>query len=385
MFILDEPYISNFLFETLNKNNYPVYENELTKGKAANLIGDEEFETLFLKNKKIYTNSENTIKKITEILEGKEILSWIKLFKDKVEFRKVLKEIYPDFYFEEIPYLKLGEIDKTKLKYPFVIKPSIGFLSLGVYTVWREDEFDLVIKNIQNSYEKNQKLFPIEVLNSNNFIIEEFIKGDEYAADVYFDESSNPVLLNLYKHPFFDKYDVSDRLYFTSSEIINKNYNKLNNLLTKMGKLIGLKNFPVHIELRIDGDNIIPIEVNPLRFAGWCLCDLEKYAYNINVYEYFMENKKPNWNKILKDNNSTYAFVMGEVPSDINKEEILSFNIDNFLKDINVKILETRQYDYKTKPMFCSLFIEAQNFDEMKHILNLDMKKYIELKEKVAF
>ena len=385
MFILDEPYISNFLFETLNKNNYPVYENELTKGKAANLIGDEEFKTLFLKNKKIYTNSENTIKKITEILEGEEILSWIKLFKDKVEFRKVLKEIYPDFYFEEIPYSKLGEIDKTKLKYPFVIKPSIGFLSLVVYTVWREDEFDLVIKNIQNSYEKNQKLFPIEVLNSNNFIIEEFIKGDEYAADVYFDESSNPVLLNLYKHPFFDKYDVSDRLYFTSSEIINKNYNKLNNLLTKMGKLIGLKNFPVHIELRIDGGNIIPIEVNPLRFAGWCLCDLAKYAYNINVYEYFMENKKPNWNEILKDNNSTYAFVMGEVPSDINKEEIASFNIDNFLKDINVKILETRQYDYKTKPMFCSLFIEAQNFDEMKHILNLDMKKYIELKEKVAF
>lgn len=47
MFILDEPYISNFLFETLNKNNYPVYENELTKGKAANLIGDEEFKKLF--------------------------------------------------------------------------------------------------------------------------------------------------------------------------------------------------------------------------------------------------------------------------------------------------------------------------------------------------
>lgn len=88
MFILDEPYISNFLFETLNKNNYPVYENELTKGKAANLIGDEEFKTLFLKNKKIYTNSENTIKKITEILEGEEILSWIKLLKIKLNLEK---------------------------------------------------------------------------------------------------------------------------------------------------------------------------------------------------------------------------------------------------------------------------------------------------------
>ncbi len=385
MFILDEPYISNFLFETLNKNNYPALENGITKGRVSNLVSDEEFKKLFCKNKKVYTNSENSIKRIMENLEGEDILSWIKLFKDKVEFRKILKSIYPDFYFEEIPYSKLGEIDKTKLKYPFVIKPSIGFLSLGVYAVWNENEFDSVIENIQNSYEKNQKLFPIEVLNSNNFIIEEFIKGDEYAVDVYFDKSSNPVILNLYKHPFFDKYDVSDRLYFTSSEIINKNYDKLNELLSDMGKLIGLKNFPVHIELRIDNENIIPIEVNPLRFAGWCLCDLAKYAYDINVYEYFMENKKPDWNEILENNNSTYAFVMGEVPSDINKEEILSFDIDAFLKDIKVKVLETRQYDYKTKPMFCSLFIEAENFDEMKHILNLDMKKYIRLKEKVAF
>ena len=385
MFILDEPYISNFLYENLNRNNYHVFENEMTKGKATNLINDEEFKRLFSKNKKLYTNSENTIKKITENLEGEEILSWIKLFKDKVEFRKVLKEIYPDFYFEEIPYSKLKEIDKTKLKYPFVIKPSVGFLSLGVYTVWREDEFASVIEKIQNSYKENQKLFPIEVLNSNNFIIEEFIKGDEFAADVYFDESSNPVLLNLYKHPFFDKYDVSDRLYYTSSEIINENYDKLNNLLTKMGKLIGLKNFPVHIELRINNENIIPIEVNPLRFAGWCLCDLAKYAYNINVYEYFMENKKPDWKEILKDNNSTFAFVMGEVPSGLNKEEITSFDINAFLKDVNVEVLETRQYDYKTKPMFCSLFVKAKNYDEMKHILHLNMNKYIELKEKIAF
>ena len=51
----------------------------------------------------------------------------------------------------------------------------------------------------------------------------------------------------------------------------------------------------------------------------------------------------------------------------------------------------TCPYCVKAKRLLNMLNIEFEdincdeNFDEMKHILNLDMKKYIELKEKVAF
>ena len=49
--------------------------------------------------------------------------------------------------------------------------------------------------------------------------------------------------------------------------------------MDKIGKEIGYKNFPFHIELRIDKDKIIPIEINPMRFCGWCITDIAQNAY----------------------------------------------------------------------------------------------------------
>ena len=38
-----------------------------------------------------------------------------------------------------------------------------------------------------------------------------------------------------------------------------------------LAKLAGLKNFPLHTEVRVnEKGEIIPIEVNPMRFGGWC-------------------------------------------------------------------------------------------------------------------
>ena len=229
--------------------------------------------------------------------------------------------------------------------------------------------------------EKVKQTFPKEVLNSDNFIIEEFIKGEEYAIDAYYDDNSNPVILNIFKHPFYDKYDVSDRMYITSTSIIKENFELFNDLLIKIGKITNLKNFPMHLELRKDNSKVIPIEVNPLRFAGWCTTDLAYYAYGINIYEYYMNNKTPNWDEIYFQNKDfIYAFVMGEVPLDINKNDIISFDIESFKKDTNAQILNAREFDYKTKPMFCVLFIKADDYESIKHILKTDIKKYIKLK-----
>ena len=151
-------------------------------------------------------------------------------------------------------------------------------------------------------------------------------------------------------------------------------------LFKKIGKIGKLKNFPAHIELRANEDKIIPIEVNPFRFAGWCLCDIAYFAWKINPYEYFMEEKKPDWDKILKDNNSTYAFVMAEVPSDIDKNSIDYFSFDDYKKDLNAEILDVREYDFKKKPMFNSLFIKSKDYNRIKHILKLNMKDYIRRK-----
>ena len=45
----------------------------------------------------------------------------------------------------------------------------------------------------------------------------------------------------------------------------------LREFLQSIGQQVGLKNFLVYVELRVDNEGVIyPIEINPLRFGGWC-------------------------------------------------------------------------------------------------------------------
>lgn len=384
MFIFDEPFVSDLAIKTVNSNNFDVFENSIVKDKASNLFSKNNLKKIFNERKKIYTNSENSLDVVLSELKNTELIEWVKLFKDKVQFRKFLKTIYPDFYYKEVLYDELDSINQNELKYPLVIKPSVGFLSFGVYTIYTPNEFKNVVKKIKESMKNAKGLFPESVLNSNSFIIEDFIDGDEFAIDVYFDDQSKPVILNIFHHPFFDAFDVSDRIYLTSAKIVNDNYDLFFNLLEKIGNGLKLKNFPMHIEVRKNGNNVIPIEVNPLRFAGWCTCDLAYYAYGINIYEYFEFNKTPDWKKIYENNKNTYAFIMGEVPPELNKSDIISFDIEAFKKDTNAEILDTREFDFRVKPMFCVLFVKAEDGEKLKHVLEIDMKKYIKMNGKNA-
>jgi phosphoribosylamine-glycine ligase len=49
--------------------------------------------------------------------------------------------------------------------------------------------------------DKLKSIFPENVLNTSNFIIEEFIRGEEYAIDYYYDNNGDAVLLNVLHHP----------------------------------------------------------------------------------------------------------------------------------------------------------------------------------------
>lgn len=349
MYFLDEPYISDLL----------------------------KFSSFFYNSKnKVYTNSENSINKIISKFENTLLPSKIELFKDKVKFREFLKTIYPDFFYKKVSYEDLLSLDGAGLKFPCVIKPAVGFLSFGVYTLWNEEDFKQAVLKIKQSYNELQNSFPKCVLSADNFIIEEFIEGDEYALDLYFNDKSEPVIITVYKHPFSDKYDVSDRMYITSVDIHYNFVEKFYDYFLEIGKKAELKNFPAHIEVRVKGDNINIIEVNPLRFAGWCLCDLAHYAYKINPYKLFMKNKLPVY---CLDDKEVNAFVIAEVPQDI-KDDIKTFDIKSFKKDLNAKILCTRKFDFRKKPLFATFFITAEKYENIEHILKLDIKNYVRVK-----
>ena len=383
MIILDNPYVSPLLEDTVAKKFYPVLNNEmarsLSKFDMMNVLSDEAAVDLLKgeKNPQLYSNSENAINWISTHLNFSELPQKIELFKNKGEFRRLLKEIYPDFYFFESGFDSLSMLDTEKIRFPVVLKPCVGFLSMGVYIIRDAEEWADVIKNLRDDIEKFRGQFPTEVVDASSFIVEELINGEEFAIDAYFDKYGKPVILNIFKHPFSDETDVSDRVYFTSGEIIKSNHDRFESLLSQIGNLAQLKNFPLHMEVRVDGERVVPIEINPMRFAGWCVTDLAYFAYGIDVYEYYFEQKTPDWEKILKEKGSEfYYFTIAEVPVSVDKSMIREVDYDGFLKNISHP-LEVRKIDYRRHPILAIVFAKTDDYSEMSNILKKDMRDFI--------
>ncbi|MDD3321308.1 MAG: ATP-grasp domain-containing protein [Paludibacter sp.] len=387
MLIIDKPYISNFLIETIKKNKFSVLENEFSsiyrKEIGPYLLNNEEFISKFRasKNPKLYTSSENSIGWISNNLEYANLPEKINLFKNKTKFRELTALMYPDFYFQETKIANIDKINFDELPLPFIIKPSTGFFSMGVYKVNNKTEWEQTKKNILVEIKKTESLYPTEVLDTNNFIIEECIEGEEFAFDAYFDELGKPVLLNAFKHYFASSNDVSDRVYYTSKEIIEAYYLIFTDFMIKIAELAKVKNFPVHVEVRINKEGqLIPIEINPLRFGGWCTtADLTFHAFGFNPYEYFFKSQKPDWKTILaQTNDSLYSIIVLDNSTGQDAKTIKSFDYDRLSLGFST-ILEIRKVNYKEYPVFGFLFVETRfnAFSELEKISRSKLTEYI--------
>ena len=385
MFILEQPYVSEYMVETILNHDWPVLDNDAiensgieegafklwTSEKAANNYMMQEFPL-------IYANSENAISWVLENLPKSNLSEYIRLFKDKITFRELIKDLYPDFYFTTVDYEDLKYMNKEEIKFPVVIKPAVGFLSLGVHTVWSQDDWDNTIGLVNKDMARAKTMYPQEVVNSSKFIIEELIEGEEFAIDLYYDRNGDPVILNIFQHMFSDKNDVRDRLYIMSAGIMVKYMAKFYQLASSIGKLKNVRNFPAHIEVRVKEDGtIIPIEVNPMRFAGWCTTDVSRYAWEINVYECFNNQIRPDWNEILSNaGKDFYYFAMAEVPSSVSRAEIRTFDYNGFLANFS-NVLELRRINYKIHPLFAVIFGSTPDKEELKRIVTLKTESYI--------
>ena len=375
MIILNKPYVSDFLVETIDKNNFSVLDNEVARKyfpqERLTKTKDAVVEKLF------YSNSENSIDWILENMADTELAEMIRISKDKALFREKLKSVYPNYFFKEVEVNELKNLDIKSLKFPFVLKPTVGFLSFGVYPIKNEEDWQKTLGRIDLDIENFKNIFPQSVVDTNKFLIEEMIDGEEYAIDGYFDENNEATILNIFLHPFFNDKDVSDRAYYTSKKIIEENLSEFKQVLDKVGKACNYKNFPFHLELRKNDKNIIPIELNPIRMCGWCITDIAYYAWGINVYEYYFKQLKPDWEEILKNASSDYFyFTLGDIPSNINRSEIKEIDYDKYLKNIE-KPLSIRKIDYSVNPLFAIVFGQTPNLDEIKNLLNLDMAQFV--------
>ncbi len=388
MYLIDKPYASEFLLNTIKENNYQVVAiksaKELVADASLNWMSEDEA-IASLKNKPsqpIYSNSENAFSWIEEHFGESELSKQINILKNKVEFREQLKAFFPDFKFQKIKLENIQDIATEELSFPFVIKPSIGFLSLGVYIVKDKNEW---IKAKEDITSQNLKsIFPKNVLDTSYFIIEDYIHGEEYAIDYYHNERGEVVLLNVLHHAFSSGTDTSDRVYSTSKTIINQHKAELEKFLSIIGNKLNLKNFPAHAEVRIDENGkIVPIEINPLRFGGWCTTgDLLGIAVGFNSYKCYYENLCPNWDAIYQGKeDKIFSIIVLDNNSGIQPADIAKFDYKALANDFK-KPIAIRPFDINNNPLFGFVFAETDsiNKEELHNILHSDLRKYITIR-----
>jgi hypothetical protein len=390
MFFIDAPYVSDFLKQTLLDSHLPLVDTpaalKFDLPAGINLLSEEEAIQSARDNDTlaIYTTSENTIGWIAEHLAFTGIPAKIELFKNKAKFRRLIQPLYPDFFFREVKLSELDDLEVSSIPFPFVIKPSVGFFSLGVHLVNSASEWPDTAKAIHAEVATIAGQYPDEVVNIDSFIIEQCIRGDEFAVDAYFNAEGEAVVLDILHHTFSSEADVSDRIYTTSKEIIEANLEEFTAFLNNIGQLSGVKNFPVHVELRREaGGQLLPIEVNPMRFGGWCSTpDLLYAAYGINPYLYYSRQQKPDWKQVLADKaGKLFSVVILDNSTGKSAEEIREFDYDKMLRCFE-KPLELRKIDFHQYPVFAFVYVEtrAENFAELEYILKSNLSEFVNTK-----
>jgi hypothetical protein len=388
MILLDKPFASDYLIRTIRERLYPVIATqeakELVKDDSLYWISEEDASKIIRKNPDhpLYSNSENALAWVADNLEGSAFAKHAQLFKDKVRFRELVRDSFPDFSFRTVKLGEIKDLDPRDLPFPFVIKPSVGFFSIGVHVVKSISDWDTARKDL--NYDKLKSIYPSNVLDTSTFIIEAYIEGEEFAVDCYYNQSGDVVILNILHHRFSSGADTSDRVYTTSKDIVQANLENFNGFLKTIGEQTGIKNFPAHVELRLDSKGkIIPIEINPLRFGGWCTtADLLGISTGFSPYEFYMNNEKPNWDKVFKEKeNKKFSIVVLNNNSGYTSSEIESFDYNLLEKDFENPLL-IRKMDVAKYSVFGFVFAETSqaNEEELNNILVSDLRKYISAK-----
>jgi hypothetical protein len=389
MIILDRPYVSDLLAATLQRLRTPVLRNAVSEGLTGEydleLVAGEDFAARAnaAQYPLICTSSEDAIGWIAENLGPSGLPSRIDRLKNKIHFRSMIEEDHPGFFYAGIDLEALRHLDPSELPKPFVVKPAVGFFSMAVQKIESDDDWPAALRSIEKDLERVGGMYPGQVFDPGRFIIEEGIKGEEFAVDAYYDENGRPVILNVLHHIFTSGTDVGDTTYITSERIVEYGIRMFTAPIARIGKLADLKNFPIHIEMRVDGRDIVPVEANPMRFAGFGATDFGWYAWGINTHEYFLGGLRPDWNSVFDGKEDrVYSMHVAFIPDDIPVSRVKDIDYKGFMSNFS-KVLKLRKTDWKNYRVFSFVFSETgpETASEIERNLHLDLSQYVKLKD----
>ncbi|MBN1885517.1 MAG: ATP-grasp domain-containing protein [Candidatus Krumholzibacteriota bacterium] len=383
--ILDEPYVSENLVASIARIGADVLDTPFARslgGPTLAFVGENEAARALAAERHplVYCNSENSIGWLDERLPAEGLPATVARFKDKVRFRELLAPRHPDFFYRAVPLAGLGDLDPAALPSPFVIKPAVGFFSMAVRRVADPADWPAALEAIRLELDQVAGHYPSAVLDAGTFIVEACVEGEEYALDVHYDADGAPVVLNVLHHRFRSPEDTSDRLYLTSAEIVREGIERFGGELAWLGEAAGLRNFPMHVEFRLEPDGgVFPIEVNPLRFAGWCAADIAQIAWGLDSYAYLLRGWRPDWDAYLDGlEGRLFCLAIADMPPEVTGNRVASFDYMGFGRLFR-RVLEMRPIDYRRFRNFAFVFGETDERG-IPGILAADTRDYITLR-----
>ncbi|MEQ6375947.1 ATP-grasp domain-containing protein [Bacillaceae bacterium S4-13-56] len=170
----------------------------------------------------------------------------------------------------------IEDLDKIQLNFPCVIKPVDDSGSNGV-TVCKNEEQLRNSLGTEIKRKTNERGYQL----TEEWLIEEFITGEEYSAEMIYTDLSWKLVSVTEKETFGDHSvecgHITGRLDFP---FINLEKN-----LSKLLELFGLNFGAAHIEFFVVENNIYLVEINP-RLAGDCIPELVEIATGVNMVDH---------------------------------------------------------------------------------------------------
>ncbi|MBV6626717.1 MAG: ATP-grasp domain-containing protein [Rivularia sp. (in: Bacteria)] len=378
------PVLSPTLLNAIQRWNIPVYAQQPTPllPESINIFQDVEIASCIQdKDATVIMNWEASLAFILEHLPQQK-LSQVNAFKNKAVFREVVKELYPNLFYQELTRDDLQDFQLPKELENVVLKPSLGTASIGIRTVHEQQEWLAAVDSVLQDIDKAKEQMNRAMLNDDSFLVEEFVDGDEFACDGFWDSNGKTIITGIYQHPFASSLDVSDTVYYTSTKVVAETIKPTMRVLEHMGDKLEMRRFPFHFEFRFSNGNLFPIELNPLRFGQVALPDITEYAFGFNPYDLFFTDESPNWDSLLNNegNSQVYAFVLASIPGKYEAEKY-SFDEESFCNSFGEKLLNYLPSNPEVTPFFGVAHVVADNVEEVLGYLSLDFESFLKDRE----
>lgn len=151
--------------------------------------------------------------------------------------------------------------DLLNIEFPCVVKPVDSAGSRGVSVVWSKKEYD---KAIINAFDTSK---------SGKCIVEEFIVGTEYTAEVLLHNGQQEILGISEKFKPLQNYTVSNQLHYNSPRA-KRHYNQIASILKRFFETAHYDNSITHTELILnEKNNQFYLIESSLRSGGFAIFD----------------------------------------------------------------------------------------------------------------